>query len=220
MRCHSSSTACSHFPIPAPAEFAPTAPQYTLGFHSLCLCRGSRFCFLCSKTPFHLLIPLPPWHCFFFPRYPEAAAFLTVKKLKVTLWWGLKFHSWGSDRKLTHALTQSWPSCRVQLQPICQLINRQLLCLETSTLHTPYWDILNWCKTHLKSTTWPSLTSGGWYDSWNEHPLCASAPKFVERESCSKFSVLMEGRKSNSEGAHLPWLAIWLISWEPHFISC
>jgi len=44
-------------------------------------------------------------------------------------------------------------------------------------LHTPYWDILSWCKTNPRSTTQHSPTWGGWCDSWSEHPLPASVPK-------------------------------------------
>lgn len=133
------------------------------------------------------------------PPTPEAAAFLTVKKLKVTLWWGLKFRSWGCDRKLTHTLTQSWPSCHAWLQPICQLTNRQLLHPKTSARHAPYWDIFNWCKTHLKSTTRPSLTRGGWCESRTERPLPASAPELVQRESRSKCPLWWKEQKATQK---------------------
>lgn len=78
------------------------------------------------------------------------------------------------------AYTHSYPILAFlpdRLPPICQLINRQLLHPKTSPLHTPYWDILSWCKTHLKSTTRQSPTWGGWCDSWSEHPFPASVPK-------------------------------------------
>lgn len=102
-----------HCPLPAPDKWFPYS-QHQPMMRSRCpqpfsLLGHQTHC----KTLSYLLIPLPPWHCLSLPSYPWGCSFLNCKKLKVTLRWGLKFHSWGSDRKLTHTLTQSWPSCQI-----------------------------------------------------------------------------------------------------------
>lgn len=107
------STALSHCPPPAPDKWFPYSqhhPMVRFRFPQPFSLQGHQ---THCKTLSHLLISLPPWHCLSLPAYPWGHSFLNCKKLKVTLWWGLKFLSWGSDRKLTHTLTQSWPSCQI-----------------------------------------------------------------------------------------------------------
>lgn len=91
----------------------PTSSPNVLQVSTTFFFTQAPICFPPCKTSSHLLIPLPPWRSLSLPSYPWGHSFLNCKKLKVTLWWGLKFRSWGSDRKLTHTLTQSWPSCQI-----------------------------------------------------------------------------------------------------------
>lgn len=102
------------FPLPPP-QLSPTSPSSPRGFltplpppnalqvSTTFSSAGTSI----SVSPLWDIVPhshSPSALALCLPSYPWGCSFLNCKKLKVTLWWGLKCHSWGSGRKLyTHS---------------------------------------------------------------------------------------------------------------------
>lgn len=133
--------------------------------------------------------PLPPWHSVSLPSCPGAAAFLTVRRWR-WLWPGWSF----APGHWQEAYTHSCPTLPF-LQPLCQLINCQLL--GPTSLGTA---LLAHFKVVQKSSTRPSPAQGEWCHSWTPTAhFSVWGP--LGRAPGSNHPFLVK-EKSSTKGAH------------------